>query len=168
MSDDEKNCGKSAVPADENFDGNAAVPARSENRFRPLWLAVAAIALVAAFLLQWKNGIDQAAIAQTDDGQFIRAKIEGDAFRIFSAKTHTPIPEAFLYGSDGEMLAKIVPAASDPALFRREKNDASTEEKLRGEKFLYIVIPSEKSDGKPVILLVKNPFRSARTPAQNQ
>lgn len=43
-----------------------------ERKRHAIWLVLAAIALVAAFLSQWKNSLDMAAIASTDDGRTVR------------------------------------------------------------------------------------------------
>lgn len=126
------------------------------------WLLVAALALVAAFLFQWKNSLDQASIAQTDSGAIIRVKpensVDGDAFPRFRFffSGNAPFSEALLCDGAGNVVCRLKADAGTPDVFRRDGDFLA--ENFPRERFLRIVVPARQSDGAPVVLLVENPF----------
>lgn len=125
-----------------------------------LWLIAAAIALVAAFLFQWKNGIDQAAIAQTDAGEVVRVRAErvpAAGFRIFFNGNAGDFSEALLCDDGGNVLCVLARDAGNENFFRVP--DDFDSEKIARERFLRIVVPALKSEGKPVVLVAENPFQ---------
>ena len=125
-----------------------------------LWLIAAAIALAAAFLFQWKNGIDQASIAQTDAGDVVRVRAERDVpagFRVFFSGAPEAFAEALLCDGDGNTLCALARSEADPERFDVPAGFAA--EKIAGERFLRVVVPALKSEGAPVVLVVENPFR---------
>ena len=77
-----------------------------EKSFNKGWLILAIIGFVAAFLFQWKNSINQGAIAQTDSDEVIRVKFEDGNFKIFS-NGKTPFAEALLCDERGNVIGKL-------------------------------------------------------------
>lgn len=129
---------------------------------RAVWLAAAFAAAVAAFLFQWKNNLDQAAIAQADSGEIVRAAAlapdgAGDAFprfRILSGGGK--ISEALLCDGGGNVVCMLKPGAGTPEIFRCiEIPDTKN---FPRERRLRIVVPALRSGGKPLVLLVENPL----------
>lgn len=140
---------------------NARMPEEAPQKPRILlWLTAAAIALVAAFFFQWKNGIEQASIAQTDAGDVVRVKTEPGArpgFRVFFNGNADDFAEALLCDGDGNALCVLARSAADPERFDVTADFDSG--KTAGERFLRVVVPALKSEGAPVVLVVENPFR---------
>ncbi len=139
---------------------NAMPDAEPQKPKIKLWLIAAAIALAAAFLFQWKNGIDQAAIAQTDAGDVVRVRAErvpAPGFRIFFNGDAGDFSEALLCDDDGNVLCTLARDAATEDFFRVPDDFDSG--KITRERFLRVVVPALKSDGKPVVLVAENPFR---------
>lgn len=131
-----------SVPADSEKTEKSAPanaeksPPEGERKRHAIWLVLAAIALVAAFLSQWKNSLDMAAIASTDDGRTVRIeKIEAEPesgnaasgnsgnfeFRILlaDARPHD-FAGALLCDDSGKILARLEADFSENS----EKNSA--------------------------------------------
>ena len=140
-----------SVPAADS----AAPPQKT---FRGFWLVFAALAFGAAFFFQWKNSLDQASIAQTDAGGTVRAKIEEsapDGIRVFYEGPEN-FSEILLCDGDGNALCALERAPDDPEFFRFPPD--APREKIAEERFWRFVVPALKSDGKPVVLVVRNVF----------
>lgn len=129
----------------------------AEPSFNKGWLVLAIIGCAAAFLFQWKNSIDQGGIAQTDNDEVVRVKFEDGNFKIFS-NGKTPFAEALLCDEHGNILGKLVRHANGSEIFELRRDTESTTP-FPTDKFLRVVVPALKSDGKPVVLLAENPFR---------
>lgn len=141
--------------------------AKENRRSRLVWLAVAVCALGAAFLLQWKNNLRQASIAQLDSGAIVRAlpneaalsaSAEAPSFRIL-CNGDDKFSEALLCDEAGNVFCELRADASAPEIFRAPEDFSP--EKISRERFLRIVIPALRGDGgdAPVVLLLENPFR---------
>ena len=140
-----------SVPAADS----AAPPQKT---FRGFWLVFAALAFAAAFFFQWKNSLDQASIAQTDAGGTVRAKIEEsapDGIRVFYEGPEN-FSEILLCDGGGNVLCALDRAPDDPEFFRFPPD--APREKIAEERFWRFVVPALKSDGKPVVLVVRNVF----------
>jgi len=136
----------------------------SRGNVRKIWFFAAAIALVAAFFFQWKNGVDQAAIAQPDSGGVVRAKIEmaeTPRFRVFFSENFSAgkIDSPDVYDSDGNFLCKTERVAGTPTeegeLFSPVFSDDAARERFAKERFPRLVFFSIFEDGKPVVLVLK-------------
>lgn len=128
-----------------------------ERSFNKGWLALAIIGFVAAFLFQWKNSIDQGAIARTDNDEVVRVKFEDGNFKIFS-NGKTPFAEALLCDEHGNVIGELARHADGSEIFELRR-DAGTQTSFPQSRFLRIVIPTLKNEGNPIVLLVENPFR---------
>lgn len=132
--------------------------------FKKIWIFAAGIALVAAFFFQWKNSVDQAAIAQLQGGGVIRAKIETagtPAFRVFVSekigKENLAPPE--VYDGNGNFLCKTErvgdTADNGELVFSPVFDDDFAREKFDKERFPRLAFFSLVEDGKPVVLVLK-------------
>ncbi|MBQ9758487.1 MAG: hypothetical protein IJW12_01785 [Opitutales bacterium] len=128
-----------------------------EKSFNKGWLILAIIGFVAAFLFQWKNSINQGAIAQTDSDEVVRVKFEDGNFKIFS-NGKTPFAEALLCDERGNVIGKLSRRADGSEIFELCR-DAGTPTSFPQDRFLHVVIPALKSEGHPVVLITENPFR---------
>lgn len=140
------------MASDSETSENAAVTEKPV--LNKTWLFVALIALTAAFLFQWRNEIDQAAIVQTDSGSIVRAKVDATpgSFRIFYNGSEK-IREVLLCDGDGNVLCKMTANTQTPEVFNVPAEAPLKE--IRNKRFLRLVIPNLQSDGQPVVLLVK-------------
>lgn len=147
----------------EKMSENAAREEKRGSR-RLVWLAVAGCALAAAFLLQWKNNLSQAAIARTDSGAVVRAlpnptASDRPSIRILRSGGEN-FSEALLCGESGTVLCELRADPSAPEIFLCPEDFSP--EKISRERFLRIVIPALRGEGgdAPVVLLLENPFRN--------
>lgn len=130
---------------------------------RKIWLLAALAAAVAAFVFQWKNSVDQAAISDAN-GITIRAKTEtvsgAPAFRVFRSGNATDeISPPDIYDGDGNFICKTAranePDARDGMLFTPVPADAEAASRLARERFPRLVFFSLKENGKPAVLVLK-------------
>jgi len=135
----------------------------SRGNFRKIWFFAAIVALVAAFFFQWKNSVDQAAIAQPDSGGVVRAKIETAGtprFRVFLSENFLAgkIDSPDVYDSDGNFLCKTERVAgtqsTEGELFSPVFPDETARERFAKERFPRLVFFSIFDDGKPVVLVL--------------
>lgn len=128
-----------------------------QSTFNKSWLILAVIGFVAAFLFQWGNSIQQGSIAQTDSGEVVRIQFEDGYFKI-SSSGNTPFAEALICDENGKVLGRLLRKAEGDQTFELDR-DAEQAAAFPQEKYLRVVIPSLRSEGKPLVLLVENPFR---------
>lgn len=186
--DDELNGAANAKIAGATDAKNAPEPAgttdaSAQKKSLRLWLALAAVALVAAFVAQWKNSLDMAAIAETADGRTVRVENSG-AQSIFRENGELGIlladaraedfAGALLCSDSGKILAHLEPteidandatspgAAGTKAKIRHRLRVIFTDEAARAEaereRFLRVVFPAlrgDGSDGAPVVLILQ-------------
>lgn len=156
-----------SVPAD----AEKSVPANGK-KLHAIWLALAAIALVAAFLSQWKNSLEMAAIASTDDERTVRVEksdensAENFALRILLANARpSDFAGALLCDDSGKILAQLeadFPENSDAGTQNRTRvraifADETARADAARERFLRIVLPAlRNADGEPIVLVLPN------------
>ena len=124
---------------------------------RKIWILVAIIGFIAAFFFQWKNALDQGAIAETDSGTVIRVKVEGEHFKFFTDE-NIPISDAILCNTEnGNVIGALEPVCGSGKTFVPRLT--VPREIAAQPHFVGVVIPSLISDGAPVFLILENPFR---------
>lgn len=150
--------------------------ASAQKKSLRLWLALAAVALVAAFVAQWKNSLDMAAIAETADGRTVRVENSGtqSIFRengelgiLLADARAEDFAGALLCSDSGKILAHLKPteidandandapspgAAGTKAKIRHRLRVIFTDEAARAEaereRFLRVVFPALRGDGR--------------------
>lgn len=139
-------------------------------------LAIWALILAAAGIAFWtsfRNSVDMASIAQTDANGILRVKVLNAPDASVDAPLLLKIEYAHaeFRGSDGKPIALPFPQPFTAVLVdgknrlvaRLGKPDAqgnvpAIENFPRDEKYFWVGFPKITTDGKPVSLLIRNPF----------
>lgn len=137
-----------------------------------LW-ALILVATGIAFWTSFRNAVDMASIVRTDADGILRVKVlnnpdEADDSPLYLQITYT---HSELRGNDGRPVALPFPQPFIAVLVDEQNrlvaqlgepdaqgNVPAIENFPRGEKYFWIGFPKIKEDGKPVSLLIRNPF----------